>query len=36
MFASEYLNQQGVKKAKGIIEMKKLLKKERENRQIGE
>ena len=28
MFASEYLNQQGVKKAKGIIEMKKLLKKE--------
>ena len=36
MFASEYLNQQGVKKAKGIIEMKKLLKKERENREIGE
>lgn len=36
MFASEYLNQQGGKKAKGIIEMKKLLKKERENREIGE
>ena len=36
MFASEYLNLTGVRKAKGTIEIKRLLKTEQKDREIGD